>query len=190
MGYFAGLDVSLEETAICIVDDAGLIVREARAASEPEALVAFFGAIRNGDGAGWPRGMLADGLAASGTDRGGDRGDLHRGAPGEGGDGCDAKQDRSQRRAWDRADHAHRLVSRGACEEPVLPLLARAADRATDGAQQAARRRERRAGAAARGRAEGRHAEPEELRGTGARTGRRRSGAGCVWPSHCCPSST
>jgi transposase len=40
--YFAGLDVSLEETAICIVDDAGRIVREARAASEPEALVAFF----------------------------------------------------------------------------------------------------------------------------------------------------
>src|SRR5487761_1747988 len=31
-----------EETAICIVDDAGRIVREARAASEPETLVAFF----------------------------------------------------------------------------------------------------------------------------------------------------
>ena len=44
MGYFAGLDVSLEETAICIVDGAGRIVREARVASEPEALVAFFGA--------------------------------------------------------------------------------------------------------------------------------------------------
>jgi transposase len=42
VGYFAGLDVSLEETAICIVDDAGKIVREARAASEPEALIAFF----------------------------------------------------------------------------------------------------------------------------------------------------
>ena len=42
MGYLAGLDVSLEETAICIVDDAGRIVREARAASEPEMLVAFF----------------------------------------------------------------------------------------------------------------------------------------------------
>ena len=42
MGYFAGLDVSLEETTICIVDDAGMIVREARAASEPEVLVAFF----------------------------------------------------------------------------------------------------------------------------------------------------
>jgi transposase len=40
--FFAGLDVSLEETAICIVDDAGRIVREARAASEPDALVGFF----------------------------------------------------------------------------------------------------------------------------------------------------
>ncbi len=44
MGYFAGLDVSLEETAICIVDEEGRIVREVRAASEPEALVAFFSA--------------------------------------------------------------------------------------------------------------------------------------------------
>ena len=43
MVYFAGLDVSLEETAICIVDDVGKIVREARVASEPEALIAFFG---------------------------------------------------------------------------------------------------------------------------------------------------
>ncbi len=41
MDYFAGLDVSLEETAICIVDDAGKIVREVRAISEPEALIAF-----------------------------------------------------------------------------------------------------------------------------------------------------
>ena len=28
MGHFAGLDLSLEETATCIVDDAGCIVRE------------------------------------------------------------------------------------------------------------------------------------------------------------------
>ena len=42
MEYFAGLDVSLEETAICIVDGTGHIVREARVASEPEALVSFF----------------------------------------------------------------------------------------------------------------------------------------------------
>ena len=40
MRYFAGLDVSLEETAICVVDGEGQIVRELRAASEPEALIA------------------------------------------------------------------------------------------------------------------------------------------------------
>ena len=38
MTYFAGLDVSLEETAICIVDESGRIVKETRAASEPQAL--------------------------------------------------------------------------------------------------------------------------------------------------------
>jgi transposase len=41
MRYFAGLDVSLEETAICVVDETGLIMKEARAASEPEALRAL-----------------------------------------------------------------------------------------------------------------------------------------------------
>ena len=39
MDYFAGLDVSVKETSGCIVDDAGKIVREARVASEPEALL-------------------------------------------------------------------------------------------------------------------------------------------------------
>jgi len=39
MKHYAGLDVSLEETALCIVDEVGRIVRETRAPSEPEALV-------------------------------------------------------------------------------------------------------------------------------------------------------
>jgi hypothetical protein len=39
MDYFAGLDVSVKETSICIVDDTGKIVREARVGSEPEALL-------------------------------------------------------------------------------------------------------------------------------------------------------
>ena len=38
MKYFAGLDVSLEETAICVIDDAGALVQETRASSEPQAL--------------------------------------------------------------------------------------------------------------------------------------------------------
>jgi transposase len=39
MDYFVGLDVSVKKTSICIVDDTGKIVREARVASEPEALL-------------------------------------------------------------------------------------------------------------------------------------------------------
>jgi transposase len=40
MEHFAGLDVSVKETSVCIVDDTGRIVREAKVASEPEALLA------------------------------------------------------------------------------------------------------------------------------------------------------
>ena len=39
MDYFAGLDVSVKETRVCIVDDSGKIKREARVASQPEALL-------------------------------------------------------------------------------------------------------------------------------------------------------
>ena len=40
MEHFAGLDVSVKETSVCIVDDTGKIVREVKVASEPEALLA------------------------------------------------------------------------------------------------------------------------------------------------------
>ena len=39
MRHYAGLDVSLEETAICVVDETGKVVRELRVASEPDALI-------------------------------------------------------------------------------------------------------------------------------------------------------
>ena len=39
MDYFAGLDVSVKDTSVCIVDDTGKIVREVKVASEPEALL-------------------------------------------------------------------------------------------------------------------------------------------------------
>ena len=40
MEHFAGLDVSVNETSVCIVDDTGRIVRELKVASEPDALLA------------------------------------------------------------------------------------------------------------------------------------------------------
>ena len=41
MDYFAGLDVSVKDTSVCIVDGEGRIVREGKVASEPEALLAM-----------------------------------------------------------------------------------------------------------------------------------------------------
>ena len=40
MDHFAGLDVSVKGTSVCIVDDTGKVVRELKIASEPEALLA------------------------------------------------------------------------------------------------------------------------------------------------------
>jgi transposase len=40
MDHFAGLDVSVKDTSVCIVDETGKIVREVKVASEPQALLA------------------------------------------------------------------------------------------------------------------------------------------------------
>jgi transposase len=41
MDHDAGIDVSLEQSSICVVDATGQIVREVKVASEPEALIGF-----------------------------------------------------------------------------------------------------------------------------------------------------
>jgi transposase len=42
MEHYAGIDVSLESSSVCIVDATGRVVREAKIASELEALVGWF----------------------------------------------------------------------------------------------------------------------------------------------------
>jgi len=42
MEYYAGIDVSLEASCVCVVDGAGKIVKEAKVPSEPEALIGWF----------------------------------------------------------------------------------------------------------------------------------------------------
>lgn len=96
MRHLAGLDVSLGETAICVVGEAGTLVREARVPSEPEALAAFF----QGSGLALERiGLEACSpsawLAARGPGRGGPAGGARRDPARQGGDGRHAEQDRS-----------------------------------------------------------------------------------------------
>ncbi len=45
MEHFSVLDVSVNETSVCIVDDTGRIVREVKVASDPRALLV---ALKNG----------------------------------------------------------------------------------------------------------------------------------------------
>jgi transposase len=43
MNHYAGIDVSLECSSVCVVDAGGKIVREGKVASEPAALIGWFG---------------------------------------------------------------------------------------------------------------------------------------------------
>jgi transposase len=45
MEHYAGIDVSLEYSSICVVDASGKIVRESKIASEPEALIGWFASL-------------------------------------------------------------------------------------------------------------------------------------------------
>ena len=46
MDHYAGIDVSLECSSVCVVDGSGKIVGEGKVASEPEALIGEFGSLR------------------------------------------------------------------------------------------------------------------------------------------------
>ena len=128
MAYFAGLDVSVKETSVCIVDDAGKIVREARVASEPEALLqvltnAIYRFKRVGLEAGplsqWLYSVLAEaGLPVICVET------RHMRAMLKGAD----QQDRPQRCARLGTDDAGGALSPGACEDATQPEASGSAD--------------------------------------------------------------
>ncbi len=51
MGLCAGLDVSVAETSLCVVDADGKVIRETKVPTEPEAIIAALAAT----GASWKR---------------------------------------------------------------------------------------------------------------------------------------
>jgi transposase len=48
MEHYAGIDVSLECSSVCVVDGSGKIVRESKVASEPAEMIGWFGSLGHG----------------------------------------------------------------------------------------------------------------------------------------------
>ena len=111
MEHFAGLDVSMKETSICIVDDAGRMVREVRVASEPEALLQVLKHGALSFQADWTGSRTAVAVAFQRSRRGRLASDLCRDAAHAGGVAGADQQDRPQRRARHGADDAGGTLS-------------------------------------------------------------------------------
>ncbi|MCF4130312.1 hypothetical protein [Methylobacterium sp. SyP6R] len=58
MRYFAGLDISLNDTALCVVNEVGTIIREGKAGSEPAALIVWLADL----GCPWTGSVMEAGL--------------------------------------------------------------------------------------------------------------------------------
>src|SRR5438067_7153493 len=128
MDYFAGLDVSVKDTSVCIVDDVGKIVREVKVASEPDDLLQV---LRNHaycfKRIGLEAGPLSQWLFSA-------LGEANlpvicvETRPHASGVAGTNQQDRSQRRPRHRTDDAGGALSTSACEDAAQSEAAHAAD--------------------------------------------------------------
>ena len=135
MKYLAGLDVSLEETAICVVDETGRIMKELRAASERDPLVATLQ--RTGSAAGAHRfgNLLSNGVAIRRAKACRAAGDLYRSRQANAPMKTMPNKTGPQRCPGSGTDHADGLVPGGACQEPAMSVLAFASGRPPHGPQ-------------------------------------------------------
>ena len=140
MVHFVGLDVSVKETSVCVVDDAGKVIWEQKVPTEPADIIALLTSLgepygRIGIEAGPLSQWLVNALTAA---------DLpvicvetrHMKAL------LMAQQiNKTDRCARDRANDAGRPVQAGACEDAGCPGTAHAADQPQAASAQAAGRR-------------------------------------------------
>jgi transposase len=174
MEYFAGWDVAVEETSLCVIDQEGKVVLETSVATDP---VAIFKGLKNyaaGYGesatrpdrcrhgcrssqAAWPSGSLSQGLPHALCAVG------------------DAQQDQQGGSARDRAHHAPRLVLRRSTSRAKRAIGCAVAHAEAQSQAQVPRPRERDPPLDQGIRAQGRQHQPRRVRGAGARAGGGRS---------------
>ena len=64
MDHLVGLDVSVKQTSICIVDDTDRIVKEVKVGSEPEVLLQVWGSpFTTSSGSDWKLGRYRNGFS-------------------------------------------------------------------------------------------------------------------------------
>src|ERR1700739_4844683 len=120
MEYYVGLDVSLKQTSVCVVDQAGSVVRESVVDSDPEAISVYVrskapDAVRIGLETGPTSTWLWTELKQFGLP-------VYRRAPCQGGAQDANQQKRPQRCYRDRPYHADRLVQGGERQGYRQPL--------------------------------------------------------------------
>ena len=167
MDHFAGLDVSVKETSVCIVDDSGKIVREAKVASEPEALLSVLKnpayrfkriGLEAGPLSQWLYSALAEAeLPVVCVET------RHMQAVLK----AQINKDRPQRCARHRADDAGGALPSGACEDVAQSETADAADPSQTAAVEGDRYRERPARYFTQLRPQGWNGREGEVRGPG-----------------------
>ena len=97
MVHFVGLDVSVKETSVCVVDDAGKVILEQRVPTDPAAIIAILSSLGVSFGPDRHRGRAALAVAGQCVDGGQPAGDLRGDAAHEGfTDGAANQQDGPQ----------------------------------------------------------------------------------------------
>ena len=117
MDHFAGLDVSVKETSVCIVDEHGQDRSGGEGSERARGSAAGTREVHLPVQADWSGSRTAVAVASQRTGRSGLTGDLCRDAAYAGGPKGADQQDGSQRRSRDGADDASWTLSSSACED-------------------------------------------------------------------------